>query len=481
MITFSAPLFHSNHDVLNCAFRIAVGDLFSNIIPYRSGVLGSPQPTLMAGLDYESPWTRDAAINCWNGGSLLVPEAARNTLLGVLEQDGDGCVRVGGQYWDRVIWISGAWHHYLVTGDQAFLEIAASAARATLVQHEIEEFDPTVGLFRGAACFQDGVSGYPDRYARANGSSDIRDWVLANPDRRSPKGFGLPMMVCSTNCLYFAAYRDAARIVEALGQPGAEDYRMKAGALRESIFAHFWDETAGMMNYLFDDEGMCCHQEGLGSAFSLLFEIAGNEKARRILENQHITAHGIPCVWPTFDRYRTADGMGFGRHSGTVWPHVQGFWAEAAARHGRTDLLYLELMSLAGKAVRDAQFTEIYHPLTGEIYGGRQERLSRGSIEEWPSCRRQTWSATALFRMVLHGVIGMRFDEDVIRFEPQLAFPVSELTLNELNYRNALLSLSLTGTGAKIRRFEVNGQSRQDAAISANESGKLDIRIELAE
>jgi len=473
------PSLNSDYPILNRAFRIATGDLISNIIPFQSGLLECPSPTIMAGLEYESPWTRDAAINCWNAGSLMAPEAARNTLMGVLERE-SGKIRIGGQYWDRVIWISGAWHHYLVTGDKSFLNVAAEAARNTLARHETEEFDSEKGLFRGAACFQDGVAGYPDRYARTNGSSGIFDWVRANPASRAPVGFGLPMMACSTNCLYFAAYRDAARILDALGQPGAEQAREKAEKLRQAIIKYFWDEKRGMMTYLIDSEGGCEHQEGFGSAFALLFEVVNAAQAERIIANQFVTPHGIPCVWPTFDRYRTPDGQGFGRHSGTVWPQVQGFWADAAARRGRTDLLFHELISLATKAYRDAQFTEIYHPYTGEAYGGRQEHFTEGYITEWASCRRQTWSATAFLRMVLHGLAGMRFDENGVTFEPQLAEPVKEIRIGNLTYRSACLSVTVHGAGSSVKQFQVNGHPRSEPKIFSEESGNLDVRIDLA-
>jgi glycogen debranching enzyme len=477
----SVPSLRSDYPVLDRAFRIAVGDLFSNIIPFQSGLLANPEPTIMAGLEYDSPWTRDAAINSWNGGSLIAPEAARNTLLGVLEREPGG-IEIGGQYWDRVIWVSGAWHHYLVTGDVEFLKIASEAATRTLARHEQEEFDPERGLFRGGACFQDGVAGYPDRYARTNGSSGIMEWVEANPQDRALAGFGLPMMACSTNCLYFAAYRDAANIIEALGTPKeVAGLRKKAENLREAIVRNFWNEKRGSMGYLVDAWGGCDHQEGFGSAFALLFGVVDEGRAEKLIAHQFLTAHGIPCVWPTFDRYRTSDGLGFGRHSGTVWPHVQGFWADAVARRGRTDLLFNELISLAGKAYRDSQFTEIYHPLTGAIYGGRQEHSTDGYIIEWHSCRRQTWSATGLLRMVLHGVAGMRFDGEGISFEPCLAKPVGKIRLSGLEYRSCPLTISLEGTGNKVKQFTVNGRARPDRRISPKESGTLDIRIELAD
>lgn len=133
--------------------------------------------------------------------------------------------------------------------------------------------------------------------------------------------------------------------------------------------------------YLFDKWGGCDYQEGLGIAFALLFDVANEKQKISTLNNYATTEYGIPCVYPSFPRYNTDNGMGFGRHSGTVWPHVQGFWADAAAQNNRTDIFDKEFLSQTENAVRYYQFAEIYHPITGEIYGGRQERDKRGIVE----------------------------------------------------------------------------------------------------
>jgi len=54
---------HTSNEEIDRAFRVAVGDLASNIVSHRSGLLGRARPVVMAGLDYSRPWTRDAAIN----------------------------------------------------------------------------------------------------------------------------------------------------------------------------------------------------------------------------------------------------------------------------------------------------------------------------------------------------------------------------------------------------------------------------------
>lgn len=469
------PTFSTRDETLNRAFRIAVGDLLGNVLLHQSGILENPVASIMAGLDYESPWTRDAAINVWNAGSLLLPEASKNTLLGVLDRV-DGRARIGGEYWDQVIWITGAWHHYLVTGDREFLSLAYEVTKNSLIYLEQTEFDESTGLFRGAACFQDGIAGYPDRYARTGGSSNIKSWISANPNARHEVGFGLPMKVCSTNALYFAGYRYAGEMARRLGYSG-DEYSNKAENLQKAFIKHFWNDASGNLFYLFDAAGKCDSQEGLGASFALLFGMLSSAQADSLLKTQHITAHGIPCVWPIFERYHTIDGLGAGRHCGTVWPHVQGFWAEAALHYGRQDIFELELFSLASKAVRDAQFTEIYHPYTGEIYGGRQEADGSGEIKEWSSCRRQTWSATAFLRMVLHGLVGIRFQEDGVLFAPALPSTLHELTLSGIVYRGSELTIHIEGTGPHIKHFSLDGKKECHPFLASTIQGKTTLRI----
>ena len=113
----------------------------------------------MAGLHYNRPWTRDSAINLWNGSSLIIPTVARDTLTSVLDNSKNN-LRIGGQYW-AIIWVTGAWQHYLFTGDNQFLALAYKAGIHSIENLEATEFDPDDNLFRGPAVYGDGISAYP--------------------------------------------------------------------------------------------------------------------------------------------------------------------------------------------------------------------------------------------------------------------------------------------------------------------------------
>ena len=375
------------------AFRMAAETLQENTRAIRAGLLTEEAPCLMAGADYPSPWTRDAAINIWFAGEVMPPEVARNTLLCVMTTGEDG-PEIGGQYWDRIIWAIGAERLWEITGDMEFAAMAFGALRRTAERCLREEYDPEDGLFRGPAVYGDGVSAYPETYRAPSLSSSILRWPAEHPERRVPAGYGIPMKALSTNCAYEHAFRVMARLGAVLGE-NTDEWTRRADALKTAVNQAFWNPGTGMYDYL---AGECEAQESLGLAFAMLFGIAGEEETRSILQHATLTAHGIPCVWPAFPPYRE---RGYGRHCGTVWPHIQGFWALAAKKAGREDLYERELQALISHALRDGQFAEIYHPEDGRIYGGIQE--GGGEYLEWRSCSKQSWSAAALIAMMIYG------------------------------------------------------------------------------
>ena len=430
------PVLRTDNPDIDRGFALALHDLNDNIAPFQDGLLEAPSPVILAGNGYDTPWTRDAAINVWNGAGLLVPEVSRNTLLSVLTQ-GAGGPRAGGQYWDAIIWVIGAWHYWLYTGDRAFRDFSVGVAARTLRWFEDTEYDADRGLFRGPACYGDGVSAYPDRYAADD--SCILSFTRAFPERCVTPGYGIPMFTLSTNCLYCEAYRIAWRMT------GEEDYREKAERLKQAINRTFWNDRKGLYDYLVDDVGRCDSQEALGMSFALLFGIADEAKTARILHSMIITPQGVPCLFPGFDRYRA---LGFGRHSGTVWPHAQAFWATAVARNDPS-AFERELLALTRNALRDGQFSEIYHPQTGLPYGGVQE--DHGAMRaDWVSQPRQTWSATGYLRMILSGLAGLEFREDGLCVHPVRTQCVRELSLTGLRWRGKTIEIEIRDFDASI-------------------------------
>lgn len=194
---------------------------------------GDPAFFVRAGGGYDQPWTRDAALNTWNAASLLEPEAARNTLWAVCRRDPSGALTIqqDNQWWDKVIWITGAWHYFAVTGDRAFLASAYEVTQDELARMKREHYSAEYGLFQGPAFFTDGIAGYPEpEYDPRNGSSFVLDYP-----------YTAQMIALSTNCVYFNAYKCAAEMAAALRRPPAEarGYTEAALSLRSAINRRF--------------------------------------------------------------------------------------------------------------------------------------------------------------------------------------------------------------------------------------------------
>lgn len=476
----------ADEDRIASVFHFALGDLFSNIRYYKSGLLKTEQPVLCAGADYQDPWTRDAAINTWNGFGLLFPEIAKSTLLSCLQPAEPGAV-IGGQYWDKIIWALGAWNYYLYTGDREFLSLAFEASRKTMRQLEGEEFDSRLGLYRGPAVYGDGVSAYPPLYAKTGvytggeWVSTITKWVAENPELRAPHGFGLPMHALSTNCLYRAAYLTLAEMARELKLRADPSWLASADQLRSAINREFWMEERGTYRYLVDPNGNCDRQEGMGLAFALLFDVPNSEQRAAIYRNTYISSAGIPCLYPSFERYVNAERTSYGRHSGTVWPPIEAFWGQAAALDGQIEIFANELNQLTAHAWRDKQFVEVYHPDTGLAYGGIQESNSDPFWQPWPVCNRQSWSASGYVRLILMGMFGARFYPGGVGFRPLMPSPSGWAELKGLRYREATLDIRITGRGTRVSEFRVNGVLRPHPFLAASARGRQKIEMQMTQ
>lgn len=421
---------------------------------------------LRAGGGYAQPWTRDAAINSWNAASLFSPDVARDTLWAVTRpgEGGEPVVQRDNQWWDKVIWIVGAWNHYRVTGDRAFLETAFGVADRLLAEMRRDRFRADFGLFQGPSFFNDGIAGYPAPPAAADDSGS--SFVLDHPGTDK-------IMALSTNCLYVGAYRAAASMAQELGKPKPE-WSQAADALKTAINKRFWIPKTGLYGYLVHPDGkLDPSEEGSGLAFAVLFDVADRTRARSVLKMTHIEPFGITDVYPHFSRFSDQRP---GRHNAIVWPMVQGMWAKAAAKMHDAEALQQQMDALARlSAGSNGRFFEIYNAKTGAVDGGWQNNHAWGSEPD------QTWSATAYLNMVTNGLFGMRFEKDGLRFEPLVPKGwgrANKTYLTNVTYRSSTLDITLQGEGARVRKITLDGKPVK--FIPVDLTGKHRVIVEMA-
>lgn len=436
-------------DVVRC-FDAAVHNAVDiNTVPcdyatYNStGLLKYPY-MVRAGGNYETPWTRDAAINTWNAMRYLDPEAARTTLFAVCTADekGDPVIQPDVQTWDQIVWTVGAWSYYLATGDEEFLAIARGVVGRALKSHRVNRFNEKYQLFRGGSFFNDGIAGYP-----------LECHVPDLYDSFGPAHPVVETIMCfSTNCLFCEAYRIYGEMAAHFGDEEEAKQAMRYhDELKDTVNRVFWDEELGRYRYiLYPDGHMDCSQEASGHAFAVLFDICPQEKQAALLEGLVYSERGMVSVWPPFEGLYSDDKPG--RHNNVVWPFLNGMLLQAAAKCGLHGLIGQELERITALYKgSDFELFEIYSPYTGEVYGGWQ------LDHVWESCHDQTWSATCYIGAFLQGIFGMNLEKKGIRFAPSVPESLKDASLADVDVHGMKLTVEISGFGSKIDAFTADG------------------------
>ena len=443
------PLLNLGASEYDSAYNLAVSEIEKNI---RDGYF-------IAGQGWSQLWTRDTAFSVELGCGLICPDASETSLRKCTEDVAgigtcwfqDKCGHFGG--WpnlsDAIVGAQGAWYFYCVSGDKNFLSWAYGITKNSLIRAERDAYDKTSGLFGGCSSFMESNSGYPKSYHN-KGELVAKTKAL------------------STNMLYYNGYRLGAKMGQELDAASEEVELLntKADHLKKAIRKRLWLPEQGYYSY-FEDENqkpVDC-MEGLGESLVLLapgFETDA-DRISGIFENTYRDTHGIPCLWPRWDIERR-DIFSY-YHNGRIWPFVQGYWALAASRHKKTEMFLEELNGLLWLSQHKNTFAEFYE-FDGTFPNER---------------RRQLWSAAGYVSMIYHGLFGMTFEPDQLRFAPvKPEFPFAEtITIENVNYREMNLVIEISGSGTQIQEFKLNGIAQDQPVIPAHLEGNQKIEISL--
>ncbi|MCK5328542.1 MAG: hypothetical protein KAR36_08060 [Candidatus Latescibacteria bacterium] len=77
------------------------------------------------------------------------------------------------------------------------------------------------------------------------------------------------------------------------------------------------------------------------------------------------------------------------------------------------------------------------------------------------------------------GAIHNRFAADGVRFTPCIPSGCTFVTLNNLPYREMVLSISITGTGTRVASFSIDGRTVKEPFLSASGFGGKKIEMVL--
>lgn len=466
---------------LQTAYDLAKSEVYANIQVEKKG--GENKRFFIAGSGWSQLWTRDSSYAIEQAGGLLAPDVSLHSLLKCTSQVHDGndlrkkstvwlqdaCGHFGG--WpnlsDAIVGARGAWHLFLYTGNTTFLNFAYDVTVNSLKRGERDVLQN--GLFNGCSSFMESNSGYPLKY-KNNGRLVGQTKAL------------------STNMLYYNGYKLAVlmgRVLlndpllkegrsSALTEEVIQDLDKKGKELKEAIRSKFWMEDKGYYAYVLDENNDFIPQmEGLGESLVLLsddFEDSA-QRVQSILNNSHSTDLGFPCLWPRFNHGDVPKSKiyVFERyHNGRIWPFVVGYFAVAAARHDRMDILAKQILQMMELSEAQNTFAEFYE-----------------DDKSFPDDKnRQLWSDTGFLSMIYHGIFGMTFLVEGIAFSPSIPYPETFLktedtiSLLNVNYRKAILDIHVKGKGNHVTSFKINGMETEPM-LKASSVGKYVIEIEV--
>ncbi len=462
-----SPTIRTGHDLFDALHALALEEVRENSVDqiedfaFNDGNpvdCGGAAGCFETGRKWKYVWTRDTAYSVHLGLAAVDPGRSRGSLeFKLSDRRGGGDPEIvqdtgtGGSWpisTDRVSWAVGAWEllqHLSGTEREAFRDRALAALRGTLERDRLNAYDPADGLYTGEQSFLDWrEQTYPE-------------WVEGDVVHVGmSKALG-------TNLLHFRAMEVAAALADEVGDTTARDrYTGWADELRTAIRDRFWLEDEGGYSTLITtglDPAPTRRFDLLGSAFAVLFGVATESQAGRILASYPHYGPGAPVIWPQ----QQATPI---YHNRGEWPFVTAYWLRAAAAAGNATVADKMVRALVRGAALNLSNMENFEAASGDPRV--EEGATTGPVV---NSQRQLWSVAGYLSMVHHTLFGMSAEPGGLRVAPfvsaeqrtTLFAGTNELALNHYPYRGHRVTVvihlpSEAGTGAlPVDRIELDG------------------------
>ncbi len=405
-----------------------------------------PDNTLRTGREWPGVWTRDVSYSIILAMAALQPEVSRISLERKVAPSGRIVQDTGsGGAWpvstDRQIWGIAAFEVYKTTGDEQWLRKIYPVIKNSLEDDYKTIYDSETGLVRGETSFMDWrEQSYPT-------------WMQTADIYRSE--------ALGTSVVHAQAWRTLAEIASILGDTAdARKYSERADAMAKAINRELWmDDKGYYAMYLYGRDHLITNPraETLGESLAILYDVAEPNRARLITEKNPITPFGPAIFYP-----QIADQPPY--HNNALWPWVAAYWTLANAKVGNSE----GVMEGIGSIFRPAA-----------LFATNKENfvLDNGDIGTVVNSSNMLWCLSGNLAVTMNILFGIHYETDGIRFEPFVPKALADnRSLNGLRYRNAVLNISVSGYGSRIRHFYLNGKE-QAPFIPADIKGENTIKI----
>ncbi len=175
-----------------------------------------------------------------------------------------------------------------------------------------------------------------------------------------------------------------------------------------------------------------------------------------------VTDFGTTCIYPQIPNIPPY-------HNNAVWPFVQSHFVWAAAKSGNEKAVMQGIANIYRVAALFATNKENMVAQNGD-FAGTQINSSN-----------MLWSLSGNISLVHKVMFGLSFEEDGLHFSPFVAEALKgKRTLLDFKYHNAIVNITMTGFGNKIKSFVIDGKPSPRNVLPFNIYGMHNIQIALS-
>lgn len=410
-----------------------------------------PDTTLRTGKEWAGVWTRDVSYSILLSMAYLQPEASRISLMRKVDPMGRIIQDTGsGGAWpvstDREIWAVAAWEVYKVTGDRKWLEYIYPIVKRSLETDAKTAYDPETGLVMGETSFIDWrEQSHPK-------------WMQC-ADIYQTEALG-------TTVVHARAWQVLAEMAQILGHKReAAEAREQADRLAKAVNDRLWMDDKGYYGmYLYGRDNLIMNPraETLGESLAVMWDIAPQDRARSITENNPTTPFGTAIFYP-----QISDMPAY--HNNSLWPWVGAWWGLANAKAGNEQ----GVMEAIGSVFRPAA-----------LFCTNKENfnLDNGDIATELNSSNMLWCLAGNIALTHRILFGIEFERDGLAFHPFVPKALGQTrSLDGFRYRDALLDITISGYGDTIKSFRVNGREQEPFIPAKKAKGKMTVEIVMAD
>ena len=416
------------------------------------------------GTAWQKVWTRDTALSNLYSLAWVFPEISYNCErekiktsggVSVFEQD----TGTGGSYpvsTDKIITMLSVWETYLTDGNKEHLSYFYDICSNTILQDMNVAYDSDAGLFRGETC---GLDWRDQTYP---------DWTSETYD--SGLSAIAESKTASVNTIYCRVLEIMSKAAKVLGKGAQAEqaWAKMAEDLEAKISGRLWNENMGLYSSWEYPEYMGSvlaeKTDVLGNGFALWFDIGTDSQMTQICENSPLVPYGADTVYPQKQgKLHNANKV---YHNFGIWPGWDSILMVGASYHNNKALAEEIFNSNVRGAAVSLTNKEVINYRTGEGVESDQ----------------QLWSIAGTLAGYYRVMFGMNYDENGITFNPYIpSWMEGPFELSNYKYRNATLTIKLSGEGDQVKSFKVDGvnQDINSFVFSPNNSGNHTIEIEM--